>query len=203
MATVESYSRMLWPFFAARSLTPDRVKPTDVLAWVHGIGKSGRTPSSTTTGARIACLISYYRFLIRMGLVVGYGRTWLRIHHGHARPLGGNSAGPIAIDRARLDRQFHDAVTSSPPDSHRPQTSTVWRSRCQRLLWRARRDSNPRPSDPKSSSRQSEQRESIRAWNGHREDAVLVDSGVSLDPAPERVWCPSRKPERVRCPRRD
>jgi integrase/recombinase XerC len=61
---------MLWPFFAERSLTPDRVKPADVLAWVHGIGKSGRTPSATTVGARIACLSSFYRFLIRMGLVV-------------------------------------------------------------------------------------------------------------------------------------
>jgi len=69
--------------------------------------------------------------------------------------------------------------------------------------WRARRDSNPRPSDPKLSSRQSEQRPSIRAWNGHREDAVFVDSGVSLDPAPERVLIPSREPERVRCPRRN
>jgi len=68
--TVESYSRMLWPFFAERSLTPDRVKPGDVLGWVHGIGRSGRTPSSTTVGARIACLSSFYRFLIRMGLVV-------------------------------------------------------------------------------------------------------------------------------------
>src|ERR1035437_2403810 len=68
--TVESYSRMLWPFFAERSLTPDRVKPGDVLGWVHGIGKSGRTPSATTVGARIACLSSFYRFLIRMGLVV-------------------------------------------------------------------------------------------------------------------------------------
>jgi len=68
--TVESYSHMLWPFFAERSLTPDRVKPADVLAWVHGIGRSGRTPSGTTVGARIACLSSFYRFLIRMGLVV-------------------------------------------------------------------------------------------------------------------------------------
>jgi integrase/recombinase XerC len=68
--TVESYSRMLWPFFAERSLTPDRVKPADVLAWVHGIGRSGRTPSGTRVGARIACLSSFYRFLIRMGLVV-------------------------------------------------------------------------------------------------------------------------------------
>jgi len=68
--TVESYSRMLFPFFSERSLTPDRVKPADVLAWVHGIGRSGRTPSATTVGARIACLSSFYRFLIRMGLVV-------------------------------------------------------------------------------------------------------------------------------------
>jgi site-specific recombinase XerD len=68
--TVESYSRMLWPFFVERGLTPDRVKPADVLAWVHGIGRSGRTPSPTTVGARIACLSSFYRFLIRMGLAV-------------------------------------------------------------------------------------------------------------------------------------
>jgi integrase/recombinase XerC len=68
--TVESYGRMLWPFFADLGKTPDRVKPADVLAWVHGIGKSGRTPSATTVGARIACLSSYYRFLIRMGLAV-------------------------------------------------------------------------------------------------------------------------------------
>jgi hypothetical protein len=67
--TVESYSRMLWPFFAERSLTPDRVKPADVLAWVHGIGRSGCIPSGTTVGARIARLSSFYRFLIRMGLL--------------------------------------------------------------------------------------------------------------------------------------
>src|ERR1035437_9939131 len=34
------------------------------------IEKAGRTPSATTVGARIACLSSFYRFLIRMGLVV-------------------------------------------------------------------------------------------------------------------------------------
>jgi site-specific recombinase XerD len=61
---------MLWLFFADLCKTPDRVKPADVLAWVHGIGKSGRTPSSTTVGARIACLSSYYKFCLRMGLLV-------------------------------------------------------------------------------------------------------------------------------------
>jgi integrase/recombinase XerC len=65
--TVEGYARMLWPFFG-RVGSPDRVTPAHVLAWAHGIGASGREPSSTTVGARIACLSSYYRFLIRMNV---------------------------------------------------------------------------------------------------------------------------------------
>jgi len=67
--TVESYARMLWPFF--RVTTPDQVRSAEVLAYAHGIGLSGRTPSSATIGARIACLSSFYRFAIRMGLLVG------------------------------------------------------------------------------------------------------------------------------------
>ena len=65
--TVEGYGRMLWPFFRELGKTPDEVTPADVLAYAHGVG--GRTPSATTVGARIACLSSFYRFLIRMGLV--------------------------------------------------------------------------------------------------------------------------------------
>jgi len=64
--TVESYSRMLWRFFA--DTTPDRVTPAVVLSYAHGIGLSGKTPSPVTIGARIACLSSYFHFLIRMGL---------------------------------------------------------------------------------------------------------------------------------------
>jgi len=67
--TVESYARMLWPFF--RVTTPGQVRSADVLAYAHGIGSSGRVPSSTTVGARIACLSSFYRFTIRMGLLTG------------------------------------------------------------------------------------------------------------------------------------
>jgi len=65
--TVESYARMLWPFFTGRS--PDQVRAPDVLAFAHGIGLSGRPPSPATVGARIACLSSFYRFAIRMGLL--------------------------------------------------------------------------------------------------------------------------------------
>jgi len=66
--TVEGYARMLWPFLSGIG-SPDRVTPAHVLAWAHGIGLSGREPSSATVGARIACLSSYYRFLIRMQAV--------------------------------------------------------------------------------------------------------------------------------------
>lgn len=62
--TVEGYARMLWPFLE-RIGSPDQVTPAHVLAWAHGIGASGRELSSATVGARIACLSSYYRFLIR------------------------------------------------------------------------------------------------------------------------------------------
>jgi integrase/recombinase XerC len=65
--TVEGYARMLWPFLT-RVGSPDQVTPAHVLGWAHGVGASGREPSSATVGARIACLSSYYRFLIRMSI---------------------------------------------------------------------------------------------------------------------------------------
>jgi site-specific recombinase XerD len=67
--TVESYARMLWPFFRVKA--PDQVRSADILAYAHGIGASGRVPSLTTVGARIACLSSFYRFTIRLGLLTG------------------------------------------------------------------------------------------------------------------------------------
>src|SRR4030042_1924706 len=67
--TVESYSRMLQQFFGPLGKTPDQVASQDVFAYAHGIGLSGRRPSAVTIGARIACLSSFYRFLIRMSIV--------------------------------------------------------------------------------------------------------------------------------------
>ena len=37
--------------------------------WQEALGLSGKKPSSVTIGARIACLSSFYRFLIRRSLV--------------------------------------------------------------------------------------------------------------------------------------
>jgi site-specific recombinase XerD len=60
---------MLHDFFGRASKTPDRVETQDVFAWAYGVGLSGRQPSSITIGARLACVSSFYRFLIRMKVV--------------------------------------------------------------------------------------------------------------------------------------
>jgi site-specific recombinase XerD len=67
--TVEGYLRMLRHCFAAVGKPPDRVTAQDVFAWAYGRGPSGREPSAVTVGARLACLSSFYRFLIRMGVL--------------------------------------------------------------------------------------------------------------------------------------
>src|SRR5687768_2144547 len=69
--TVEAYSRMLQQFFGQLGKTPDRVVAPDVLSYAHGVGLSGREPGPVTIGARIACVSSFYRFLIRMGMLAG------------------------------------------------------------------------------------------------------------------------------------
>jgi len=70
LRTVQSYSRMLQHFFGRAGKTPDQVTSQDVFAWAYGTGLSGKQPGSITIGARVACLSSFYRFLIRMKVVV-------------------------------------------------------------------------------------------------------------------------------------
>jgi integrase/recombinase XerC len=65
--TVEGYARLLWPFLDQIG-SPELVTPAHVLAWGYGKGISGKEPQASTIAARIACLSSYFRFLIRMGL---------------------------------------------------------------------------------------------------------------------------------------
>ena len=66
LRTVQSYSRMLRYFFGKLAKPPDEVRPADVLAYAHGVGLSGKEPSAITIGARIACVSSFFKFLIRM-----------------------------------------------------------------------------------------------------------------------------------------
>ena len=69
LRTVEGYSRMLQHFFARVGKAPDKVTAQEVFVWAHGKGVSGRDPSAVTIGARMACLSSFFHFLIRMDIV--------------------------------------------------------------------------------------------------------------------------------------
>ena len=69
LRTVQSYSRMLQHFFGRAGKAPNEVISQDVFAWAYGTGLSGKQPGSITIGARIACLSSFYHFLIRMKVV--------------------------------------------------------------------------------------------------------------------------------------
>src|SRR5664280_3137000 len=67
--TVQGYSSMLQDFFGRVPKPPDKVTVQEVFVWAHGKGVSGKDPSPVTIGARVACLSSFFRFLIRMDLV--------------------------------------------------------------------------------------------------------------------------------------
>lgn len=67
--TVEGYSALLRHLVGSTGKAPDQISSQDVFAWAYGIGLSGRTPAANTVSARLACASSFYRFLIRMGLL--------------------------------------------------------------------------------------------------------------------------------------
>jgi integrase/recombinase XerC len=67
--TVEGYSRMLQDFFGHLGKQPDQVIAQDIFAYGHSPGLSGNPPSAVTIGARMACVSSFYRFLMRMDIV--------------------------------------------------------------------------------------------------------------------------------------
>ena len=69
MRTVQGYSRMLQDFFGRVGKQPDKVTSQDIFVYAHGPGLSGKQPSAITIGARIACISSFYHFLIRMDIV--------------------------------------------------------------------------------------------------------------------------------------
>src|SRR5665648_351302 len=69
LRTVEGYSRMLQDFFGRAGKAPDAVTTQDVFVWAHAIGLSGKEPSPLTIAARMACVSSFFRFLMRMEIV--------------------------------------------------------------------------------------------------------------------------------------
>jgi integrase/recombinase XerC len=60
---------MLQDFFGRSGKQPDNVTSQDIFVYAHSPGLSGKQPSAITIGARIACISSFFRFLIRMDIV--------------------------------------------------------------------------------------------------------------------------------------
>ncbi len=92
MRTVVGYSRMLNDFFGRSGKTPDQVTSPDAFAWAYGVGLSGKEPSSVTIGARLACLSSFFRFMIRMKVLASNPCDAIerpRVLQGTARGLSG------------------------------------------------------------------------------------------------------------------
>jgi len=106
MRTVRAYSGMLYRFFGTLGKPPDEVTATEVFSFAHGIGLSGKKPSSVTIGARIACLSSFYRFLIRMSLVSANPCDQLERPKATPAPPRGLTAGDI--------RKLLDAIPGNP-----------------------------------------------------------------------------------------
>jgi len=67
--TVEGYSRMLQDFFGRSGKQPDNYTAKDIFVYAHSPGLSGKLPSAITIWARIACISSFFRFLIRNNMV--------------------------------------------------------------------------------------------------------------------------------------
>ena len=115
LRTVQSYSRMLNSFFGRTSKTPDEVSSQDIFAWAYGRGLSGKEPSSITIGARLACVSSFYRFLIRMKVLASNPCEALerpRVVPSSPRGLNGEQ-----IQRS-AERHPEDAGWSARPRHH-------------------------------------------------------------------------------------
>jgi site-specific recombinase XerD len=110
--TVEGYSRMLQRFFGVTGKTPDQVTSPEVLSWAHGIGLSGRVPSSVTIGARTACLSSFYKFLIRMGTLASNPCDALERPKVQPSPARGYTATDVQKILAAIPRE----VRGGQPD---------------------------------------------------------------------------------------
>ncbi len=86
---------MLQRFFGRLGKTPDEVTGQDIFLFAHGTGPSGRKPSAVTINARIACISSFYRFLIRMEIVTSNPCDRLERPRMHPSPPRGLSAAQV------------------------------------------------------------------------------------------------------------
>jgi hypothetical protein len=120
---------MLQHFFGRAGKTPDQVTSQDVFAWACATGLSGRQPGSITIGSRIACLSSFFRFLIRMRVVASNPCDALerpKISQSAGRGLSGQQISQLldALPATRVgtprSRDHPDAYLHGPASRRSP-----------------------------------------------------------------------------------
>ncbi len=105
----------------------------------------------------------------------------------------GSAPRPIAIDRARIERQIRDLALDHAAGRRR--MPTAWHSRCRtRLLERARQDSNLRPLGPEPNALSTE----LRARDPRRVDSVAASTPLRPRIIPRRRTEAGHAPPRVR-----
>jgi hypothetical protein len=131
--TVESYSRMLQHFFGCLGKQPSEVNSRDVFSYTHNPRLSGKHPSAITIGSRIACVSSFYRFLIRMEMVQSNPCDRLerpRVSPGPPRVLSGEK---YSLNKKRRSRYIRISVcvcggdggeSNSPSNGNDPESAT-------------------------------------------------------------------------------
>jgi site-specific recombinase XerD len=113
--TVDAYSRMIQRFFGHLGKPPDKVTRQEVFTFAHNEGPSGKEPSRVTIGARLACISSFYRFLIRMEIVSSNPCDQIERPRIQPSPPKGLSADDI--------RRLLDAIPDTPRSSFRMRRS--------------------------------------------------------------------------------
>ena len=104
--TAVEYGRLLARFFGPLDKTPDAVTPDAVFAFAYSKGPSGREPSASTVGLRLAAVSSLYAFLIRMGLLDRNPAD--KVQRPRAEP-----SPPRGLDKAEI-RALLSAIPDTP-----------------------------------------------------------------------------------------
>ena len=114
--TPDSYYRTLRLFFGSLQKAPDQVSPQDIFSFAHGVGLSGREPSPVTVGARLACISSFFKFLIRLDLLNSNPCDPVE----RPRPRPSAPSGLSASQMQRLLQDIPDTVKGRQRPRHRP-----------------------------------------------------------------------------------
>jgi hypothetical protein len=108
--------------FGTIGKAPDRLTSQEVFAWAYGPGLSGKQPSSVTIGARLACLSSFFHFLIGMEAVTSNPGDALerpKVSVAQPRGLGGTDIQKLLAVVPETPTGLRDRAIVLTLDAHR------------------------------------------------------------------------------------